>query len=377
VRRVALAHADPAKEEMAYDYLRRYPPEPNADSAVNVVMRTLQPLLVPEITEEMLEKAALNPEQLAFIRELRPTSSMTVPLLAHNKALGAITLLTAESGLHFGADDQALAEEIARRAAMAIENARLYKESETARSEAEMVGHELKEAVGELRRSNEELQQFAYVASHDLQEPLRMVASYTQLLAKRYKGKLDSDADEFIMYAVDGANRMQRLINDLLAYSRVSTRGKAFELTDCELVLDQALANLQTAIGESEAVITHDPLPTFMGDHTQLTQLFQNLVGNALKFHGEEPPRVHIGVERADHDWLFCIRDNGIGIEPQYVDRIFVIFQRLHSKTDYPGTGIGLAICKKVVERHGGRIWVESQPNQGSTFYFAIPNSEA
>jgi len=200
-----------------------------------------------------------------------------------------------------------------------------------------------------------------------------MVASYTQLLAKRYQGKLDSDADDFIAYATDGASRMQRMINALLTYSRVATRGKRFELTDCEVVLDQVLANLQMAIEESGAVVAHDPLPTIMADASQLLQLFQNLISNAIKFRSDKPLQVHIGAERKGFDWLFSVRDNGIGIAPEFFQRIFIIFQRLHGREQYPGTGIGLAICKRIVERHGGRIWVESEPGKGAIFYFTIP----
>lgn len=232
---------------------------------------------------------------------------------------------------------------------------------------------ELEESVAELGRSNAELQQFAYVASHDLQEPLRMVSSYTQLLAKRYKGKLDADADEFIAYAVDGATRMQRLIHDLLAYSRVSTRGRDFEAVSLEAVLMYALDNLKKAIEESGAVVTHQELPVVTGDERQLVQLFQNLLSNAIKFGGNQPPRVHVSAKSADSAWLVSVRDNGIGLEPQFADRIFVIFQRLHNRAEYPGTGIGLALCKKIVERHGGRIWVESELGKGATFYFTIP----
>ncbi|MBI3329999.1 MAG: PAS domain S-box protein [Nitrospinae bacterium] len=227
--------------------------------------------------------------------------------------------------------------------------------------------------AAELTRSNEELQQFAYVASHDLQEPLRMISSYSQLLARRYRGNLDADADEFITYIVDGVSRMQSLINGLLAYSRVGTNGSAFEPTDCATIVDLAVSNLQAAIEESGAVVTHDALPTVMADASQLSQVFQNLIGNAIKFRGEHPPRLHVSAQGKENAWLFSVRDNGLGIDPQYADRIFGLFQRLHSRTEYPGTGLGLAICKKIVERHGGRIWVESEPGKGATFYITFP----
>ncbi len=236
----------------------------------------------------------------------------------------------------------------------------------------------LLQKVEELNRSNEELGQFAYIASHDLQEPLRMVASYTQLLSRRYRGKLDADADEFIAFAVDGASRMQRLIQDLLAYSRVGTKGKDLLDTSGEEALQRALINLRGAIEESGALVTHDPLPAVLADETQLIQLFQNLVGNAIKY--QRPggvPQVHISVAGSgENKWMFAVKDNGLGIDPQYFEKIFGMFQRLHKREEFAGTGIGLAICKKIVERHGGSISVESQPGQGSTFHFALAGSQ-
>ncbi|MDE0404065.1 MAG: ATP-binding protein [Nitrospira sp.] len=231
---------------------------------------------------------------------------------------------------------------------------------------------ELANKTRELTQSNAELQQFAYVASHDLQEPLRMVASYTQLLRKRYRGKLDKDADEFIEYAVDGATRMQRLIHDLLEYSRIGSENKPFQETDCEVVLQQVLANLSASVREHRAEVTHGPLPTIHVNPTHMMQVFQNLIGNALKFQGDAPPKIHVVAKALPDGWEFSIRDNGLGIPDDQLVRIFSIFQRLHGQGDYPGTGIGLAICKRIVEKYGGNIRVESERGKGSTFYFTL-----
>ncbi len=231
----------------------------------------------------------------------------------------------------------------------------------------------LKLKLEELAISNEELEQFAYVSSHDLQEPLRMITSYLQLLQKRYQDNLDDRADKYIHFAVDGASRMQNLINDLLEYSRVNRTVREPKTTNCKFILNQALAGLKVVINENKATISHDTLPDIIVDSTQLVQVFQNLIFNGMKFHNEEAPQIHISAEKKANEWVFSVQDNGIGIDPQYSEKIFEVFKRLHTREKYPGTGIGLAICKKVVERHGGRIWVESELGKGSTFYFTLP----
>ncbi len=309
------------------------------------------------LVEDMEQYPHLN--EMAQRDGVRSVAS--VPIRSRDKMVGVMSILS-HGQRRFTPPEIDLLTAIGNQIGTAIENARLFES--------------IAQGKLELERSNQELEQFAYVASHDLQEPLRMVSNYIRLLARRYKGRFDADADEFIDYAVDGAKRMQTLIQDLLAYSRVGTRGREFEPTDCEGIFGQAVANLQMSVEECGAVVTHDPLPTVRGDGTQLSQLFQNLIGNAIKFRSEKPPAVHVGATRQAGAWLFSVRDNGISIDLGHAERIFLIFQRLHHKTEYPGTGIGLAICKRIVERHGGRIWMQSEPGEGTTFYFTIPDRQ-
>jgi PAS domain S-box-containing protein len=291
--------------------------------------------------------------------------AMTVRLEYGGKRYGLISVAVPAD---FAVDEEecSLFSELARDIAFALYGLGL----EEARRKAEET---LRKTARELKRSNDDLEQFAYLASHDLQEPLRMVASYLQLLERRYREKLGTDAGEFIDYAVEGATRMKRLINDLLEYSKVGTAERPFEPTQSLEALEEALANLQVAISESGAKVTHGPLPAVTADRKQLVQLFQNLVGNAIKFRSAAPPRVHVAAQMERGEWVFSVRDNGIGIDPKFADRIFIIFQRLHGREEYPGTGIGLALCRKIVERHGGRIWVEPGPGGGSVFFFTVP----
>ncbi|MEH2455637.1 GAF domain-containing protein [Nostoc sp.] len=325
---------------------------------------------------EDIEAAHIQPCHRKFLQQFAVRANLVVPILVREGIWGLLLAHQCAAPRQWNNFETELLQQLANQIGIALSQAQLL-EQETRQSH-------------ELARSNADLEQFAYVASHDLQEPLRMVTSYLQILEQRYKNKLDANADQFITYAVDGARRMQTLINDLLNYSRVSSRGQPFMLVDCNLVLEGAIANLQLAIADSKAVVTHEPLPQVMADATQLTQVFQNLIANAIKFCRHQQPQIHIGVAKpganldeeslnfiqSADEWLFWVRDNGIGLESQYAERIFIIFQRLHGREKYPGTGIGLAICKKIIERHGGRIWVESKPGQGSTFYFTIPDRD-
>jgi light-regulated signal transduction histidine kinase (bacteriophytochrome) len=306
--------------------------------------------------------------------EVLRREGLEIPLILVSGALGDITAVEC---IKRGATDYVLKDGLAR-LPEAVRRALQEKRLLRLRRQAE---EDLARKVEELARSNADLEQFAYVASHDLQEPLRMVAAYTQLLAERYRGKLDENADKFIGYASEGALRMQTLIQDLLAFSRVGRNGIACGRVDCDAAMEEVLKSLGPAIQESGAVVTHGELPAVWADRSQMAQVFQNLIGNAIKFRGKEPPAISVQAEKAGQHWLFSVNDNGIGIAPEYAENIFVVFQRLHARTEYPGNGIGLAICKKIVERNGGKIWVEAQAghgsdhgsNHGSIFKFTMP----
>jgi signal transduction histidine kinase len=291
---------------------------------------------------------------------------LDVPVILVTGSLGDVTAVEC---IKQGATDYVLKDRL-QRLPVAVRRAL---EEKQLRAENQRAQQELADKVEELARSNAELEQFAYVASHDLQEPLRMVATYTELLAERYRGRLDDRADKYIHYAVDGAVRMQSLIRDLLTYSRAGRHQLALGSHDCNQIVAEAVANLQAAVHESGASLIYHALPTVVADRLQLVQVFQNLVSNAIKFRRPDPPQIAIEARKKERQWEFSVSDNGIGIAPEYHELIFVIFKRLHTHDEHPGTGLGLAICKKIVERHGGKIWVESEVGRGSTFKFTLP----
>jgi signal transduction histidine kinase len=355
--RALLVEDEPADVELALRALRQAGFEATADVAQTVEEFTN---LVRKNSYDVILADYKLPDWNGMESvEILRREGVDIPVILVTGALGE---LTAVECIKQGAADYVLKDQMAR-LPEAVRRAMREKKLRADHQQAQL----------ELARSNRDLEQFAYVASHDLQEPLRMVATYTQLLAERYRGKLDENADKYIHYAVDGALRMQKLIQDLLAFSRVGRQGAAPRNTDCNLVIKAALQNLEAALQESGAVVKADPLPVVIADGAQLAQVFQNLIGNGIKFRGPGAPMIRIKAEGKDKEWTFSVEDNGIGIAPDQAENVFVIFRRLHTREEYAGNGIGLSICKKIIEHHGGRIWFESEPGHGSTFKFTLP----
>jgi len=332
--------------------------------AVNTVSKAAQLMATGDLDQRVVIKTGDEIESMAD-----SFNTMTVKLKTMVEELQREITLRNKSEKEVRKYRDNLEELVKQRTAELITANKQLQGEITERKQAEV---EIKQFNIELNRSNEDLEQFAYVASHDLQEPLRMISSYTQLLERRYKDKLDEDANDFINFAVDGANRMQKLINDLLDFSRVKTRGELFKEVDSHAMLGSALSNLRVLIAETNTLVTNDNLPKISADKSQFVRIFQNLIDNAIKFHRKESPRIHVSAQEKEDEWLFSVRDNGIGIDKQFQERIFTIFQTLHGKEEYPGTGIGLAICKRIVQRHGGKIWFESEQGKETTFYFTI-----
>jgi len=354
---LAFYHPDPAMREVLSDFIASNPLPADSGLWGQVVRDGAQASGLPD---EVFKD--IKPEYHPMVERLGIRSVLVTPLRAEGRVIGVVTCFRPGDMESFTADEMVLIQDLADRAALSISVARLIRE--------------IRSYSAELERSNTELQQFAYVASHDLKEPLRMIDGYLKLLDKKYAEKLDENAKKYIGFASSGIARMQGIIDDLLEYSRVSTRARAFEHTDADAVLSEALENLSVLIKESGAKIERDRLPVVTADPVQLSQVFQNLVANAIKFRQKERiPGIRISVRERALEWLFAVADNGIGIDPKYREKVFEIFQRVHGQ-DFPGTGIGLAICKRVVERHGGRIWVDSEPGAGSTFYFTIPKRD-
>lgn len=365
LRRVSLKHVDPAKIEMGHEFRRRYPPDGN--DAGSIVMRTGKPIMVPEITDEMLVQGARDQEHLRMVRDLGLKSVILVPLRTSERTFGLLSFVTAESNRRYTESDLAFAEELSRRAATAVDNSRLFTESREAQEA-------LKRSNEELRIANDDLNQFAFSASHDLQEPLRILSVYSQLLCRRYDSKLDDKGLEYLEFIADGAKRMEMLIRDLLAFIQAINIDPAeLEPVDACVVLQKALANLKRSIVESQAEVCYGDLPRLRVGETHLLQLFQNIIGNAIKYRGKDKPLIQVDAVQANGRWELSIQDNGIGIAPEHQTQIFGLFKRLHQREQYHGTGIGLAICQKIVEKYGGRIWVESTGGPGSTFRFTLP----
>ena len=368
LKRVAITHSDPEKIRLAIDFAQRYPPR--EDDMGQLALRSGKSILMAEIPDALVRERARDPEHLRMILELGIKSLIVAPMVVERRSLGLIIFVTAESGRRYTASDLRTAEELARRAATALENARLYRESRQSQEELRLIN-------GELRRANEDLNQFAYSASHDLQEPLRAVAIYSQLLEQRHKGKLDETSEKYLGFLLQGARRMEALLRDILAYTRAAnTAEQAPGPVDASAVLQKVLVNLQNSLAETGASVEYGGLPRVRVLDVHLLQLFQNLIGNALKYRAAQAPRIRVSAVPDGARWRFSVEDNGIGFDPKYGEQVFGLFKRLHTAEEYPGTGVGLAICQKIVERYGGRIWAESQPGSGASFFFTLPADE-
>lgn len=364
-RRVALKHCDPSKLDFVKDFRRRFPPL--ADDVAVIAMQTGQSVLIENIPDEVLVERARTPEHLEALRYFGTKSLILAPLIANNHKFGLLSFVTTQSGRHYGQADLKFAEELARRAATAMDHARLFAESNDAQNA-------LRRSNAELSRVNEDLNQFAYSASHDLQEPLRMLVIYSQLLNRKYRHLLDGQANEYLGFIVEGAKRMEMLLGDLLAYMQVVDVAQLPDTAvDSNAALKQVLEVMAMSISDSGAIIDCEDLPPLAVQQFHIIQLFQNLIGNAIKYRTDEPPHIRITCNRDGSYWKICVADNGIGIPPEYRDQVFKVFKRLHEKDKYPGTGIGLAICQKIVERYGGSIWIESGEDTGSTICITLP----
>jgi PAS domain S-box-containing protein len=368
IERLAIAHVDPQKIAVAQEFRRRYVQDSLGDPAVAQAVRTGKSQVYSDITDQMLAASARDDVHLAMLRELGLRSVLVVPMIVRSKILGAITFVSSRASRLYSEDYLETAEQLAGRAALAIDNARLYQTAEAEKAEAQAT-------AAALQASNADLEQFAYVVSHDLQEPLRAISNFTELLVRRYREVMGAEADEIIDYIVTSVRRMSAMIRDVLLYSRhVSDPIDDNEVTDAMIAMEQASFNLQTSIDESRAQISISKLPEVRITADQLTLVFQNLIGNSIKYRKPDTaPHIEVTAERLGRDWRFSIKDNGIGFEPEFAERIFGVFKRLHLADAYPGTGIGLAIVRKIIERHHGCVWANATPGEGATFGFTLP----
>jgi PAS domain S-box-containing protein len=368
--RLAVAHKDPSKIKLAKELAKKYPPNIDAPTGLPNVIRTGVSEFVEDIPDSVIEESPIDEESKQLVREIGIKSYMIVPLKVNGRVIGGISFVTEKANKKYTANDLLIAEDLGRRASMAIENAGLYSQLQHDKENAEQIKEQLRIANIELENSNQDLQNFAYVASHDLQEPLRTISSYTSLIERRYKDKIEEEDKEFFEIITEAAKRMRNLIDNLLEYSRIGKN--EFSEVNLNETVKNIISNLKVAIEESQAFINCENLPVIKAESSQMLQLFQNIISNSIKYRSDKKPVINISFHEKPDDWLFSISDNGIGIDPKYYEKIFVIFQRLHDKNQFKGTGIGLATCKKIVELHQGDIWLESGEGKGTTFFFTI-----